>query len=139
VAFIALCKGYLGIVPHFKLWRYFFSVSLHKKRERRGDLLVLMGCASIHLRGHRSAKYMALQLSRSNKGWHALWLYMKNDIASPLLDFTGCLIEEMPPVWGWGPPEKEKKRLCDLLDAIALLKRNGLHRPVSSGRITRGG
>jgi hypothetical protein len=30
-------------------------------------------------------------------------------------------------VWGWGPPEKEKKRLRDLLDAITLLKRNALH------------
>jgi hypothetical protein len=72
VAFIALCKGYLGIEPHFELWRYFFFVSLHKKRERSGDPLVPMGCASIHLQGQWSAEYMALQLSRSNKGWHAL-------------------------------------------------------------------
>jgi hypothetical protein len=49
VAFIALCEGYLGIEPHFKLWRHFFSVSLHKKRERSGDLSVPMGCAGIHL------------------------------------------------------------------------------------------
>jgi hypothetical protein len=27
-AFIALCEGYLGIKPHFDLWRYLFSVSL---------------------------------------------------------------------------------------------------------------
>ena len=46
----------------------------------------------------------------------------------PLLDFTGHLIEEAPPVWGWGPPpKKEKKRLYDLLDAIMLLKSDGLH------------
>jgi hypothetical protein len=31
-AIIALCEGYLGIEPHFELWRYFFSISLHKKR-----------------------------------------------------------------------------------------------------------
>ena len=29
-------------------------------------------------------------------------------------------------MWSWGPLEKEKKRLCDLLDAIALLKNHGL-------------
>jgi len=34
VAFIAMCEGYLGIEPHFKLWRYFFSISLIKKKER---------------------------------------------------------------------------------------------------------
>ena len=52
---------------------------------------------------------------------------MKSDVAAPLSDFTGSLIEEAPPVWGWGPPEKEKKRLYDLLDAITLMKNHGLH------------
>jgi hypothetical protein len=35
--FIVLCEGFLGIDPHFKLWRYFFAVSLHRwvERERR--------------------------------------------------------------------------------------------------------
>ena len=31
MAFIVMCKGYLGIEPHFELWRYFFSISLIKK------------------------------------------------------------------------------------------------------------
>jgi len=29
-------------------------------------------------------------------------------------------------VWSWGPPEKEKRRLHDLLDAIAFLKDHSL-------------
>jgi len=48
-AFIVLCEGYLGIEPHFELWRYFFSVSLLTKKERGREILVLMGCPSIHL------------------------------------------------------------------------------------------
>ena len=27
-AFGALCEGFLGISPHFDLWRYFFAISL---------------------------------------------------------------------------------------------------------------
>ena len=27
-AFITLCEGYLGIEPHFELWKYFFAVKL---------------------------------------------------------------------------------------------------------------
>jgi len=50
VAFIAMCEGYLGIEPHFELWRYFFSISLIKK-ERGRETPVPMGCAGIHLRG----------------------------------------------------------------------------------------
>ena len=26
--FIALCEGFLGINPHFNLWRYFFAITL---------------------------------------------------------------------------------------------------------------
>ena len=50
MAFITMCEGYLGIEPHFKLWRYFFSVSLLKIRDRARDLSVPMGCMGIHLR-----------------------------------------------------------------------------------------
>ena len=51
MAFNTMCKGYLGIEPHFKLWRYFFSISLIKKKERGRDTSVPMGCAGIHLQG----------------------------------------------------------------------------------------
>ena len=50
-AFIAMCEGYLGIQPHFELWRYFFSISLIKKKERGRETPMPMGCASIHLQG----------------------------------------------------------------------------------------
>ena len=55
-----------------------------------------MGCAGIHLWGHQSTEYMTYPLSRSNKGWHALWFYVKNDDDAHLSDFTGRLIEEAP-------------------------------------------
>jgi hypothetical protein len=70
-AFVSLCEGFLGIEPHFDLWRYFFIVRLQKKRERgRQDLHMPMGCAGIHLRCNRAREYMSLWLSSSNKGWH---------------------------------------------------------------------
>jgi len=61
-------EGYLGIEPHFELWRYFFAISLHRKKDRGREIPVLMGCASIHLLGQQVAEYMPYQLSRSNKG-----------------------------------------------------------------------
>ena len=50
VAFITMCEGYLGIEPHFELWRYFLSIYLIKK-ERGRETLVPMGCTGIHLWG----------------------------------------------------------------------------------------
>ena len=119
-------QGYLGIELHFELWRYFFSISLIKK-ERGRETLVPMGCVGIHLRGQRVAEYMPCQLSRSNKGWHSHWFYLKNDPVAPLLVFSKRLIEEVPPSWPWGPPIKEKKRMHNLLEAIVFLKTHGLH------------
>ena len=47
MAFVSLCEGFLGISPHFDLWRYFFAVTLLKKWEKRQELNVLMGCVGI--------------------------------------------------------------------------------------------
>ena len=46
-AFVALCEGFLGISPHFDLWWYFFTVTLLKKREKRQELNMSMGCTGI--------------------------------------------------------------------------------------------
>ena len=87
-----------------------------------------MGCASIHLRGTRLSEYMSIPLSKSNKGWHKLWFYLRIDAVAPLPIFTGRLIEEAPDAWRYGPIAKEQKRLDDLLKAITTLKGRRLRR-----------
>ena len=57
VAFVALCEGFLGINPHFDLWRYLFAVNLSKKRVGKQELSMPMGCASIHLRNNWANDY----------------------------------------------------------------------------------
>ena len=54
-AFVALCEGFLGIIAHFDLWRYFFAVNLQKKRKKGGkpDLHMSMGCTSIQLQNNQ--------------------------------------------------------------------------------------
>ena len=44
-----------------------------------------------------------MRLLMSNKGWHSQWFYLKNDVATPLPEFTGSLIEEALESWRkWG-------------------------------------
>ena len=66
--FVALCEGFLGISPHFDLWRYLFAVNLVKRRVRQQELHAPVGCASIHLRNNRARAYPLMRLSTSNKG-----------------------------------------------------------------------
>ena len=109
------------------MWKYYFFVELQKKEKKGPELSVPMGCVSIRLRsGHRSSEYMSIPLSKSNKGWHSLWFYLKNDATDSLPLFTARLIEEAPVHWKWGPTDKEKRRLEDLIEAIKHLKRCGL-------------
>ena len=35
MAFIVMCEGYLGIKPHFELWRFFFSIFLIKEMDKK--------------------------------------------------------------------------------------------------------
>jgi len=56
--FIMMCEGYLGIDPHFELWRYFFTVCLHRKKDRGKEIPLPMACAGIHLWGQRVVEYM---------------------------------------------------------------------------------
>jgi hypothetical protein len=37
---------------------------------------------------------MATALSKSKKGWHKQWFYLKNNVDAPLPIFTDRLIEE---------------------------------------------
>jgi len=93
---VALCEGFLGIDPHFDLWRHFFTVSLSKRRVGGKEVNVPMGCASIHLRHTRSRDYPLMRLSTSNKGWHSQCFYVRDDVSAPLPKYTGRLIEEAP-------------------------------------------
>jgi hypothetical protein len=52
---------------------------------------------------------MAITLSKSDKEWHRLWFYLKNDAATPLPLFFGRLIEETPQAWGWACREGEEE------------------------------
>ena len=107
-ASVALCEGFLGIDPHFNLWRHLFAINLLKKRVGKQELHASVGCVGIHLRNNRADAYPLMHLSASNKGWHSQWFYVKDDAAAPLPVFTGK----------WGVPVKEKKNINDLLAAL---------------------
>ena len=125
-AFVALCEGFLGIDPHFDLWQHFFTVNPSKKRVGKQELSVPMGYASIHLHNNRVNEYPSMRLSTSNKGWHSLWFYVKDDIATPLPVFSERIIEEVPRPWNWGVLDKDKKKIKDHLTTLQILKERGV-------------
>jgi hypothetical protein len=76
--FITLCESFLGIEPHFLLWKYLFrlrpSVSLTKRPE--------LGGAVISVR--TESQYLEFPMAVSVQGWKKKWFYIKDKKLLPL-------------------------------------------------------
>jgi hypothetical protein len=70
--FITLCESFLGIDPHFLLWRALFrlrpNVGLSKKPE--------LGRACISLCS--KSQYLEFSMAASVQGWRTKWFYIKD-------------------------------------------------------------
>ena len=56
-AFVVLCEGYLGIEPHFELWKYFFAIELQMKERKKLDLVVPNGMCE-----HPSSRQLVIRV-----------------------------------------------------------------------------
>jgi hypothetical protein len=81
VIFTVVCKGYLGIKPHWKLRLHLFKAEhFTKKASERGvQRAVHAGSCTIQVRAGRGDFYILAQLISSNSGWHDGWFYLRND------------------------------------------------------------
>jgi hypothetical protein len=79
--FIHLCEAYLGIAPHFYLWRHFFEL----KKTGKG---VVVGSVGFMLCRNMKSEYINLALPDNTTGWKQGWFYLDNP-ASELRARTG--------------------------------------------------
>jgi hypothetical protein len=70
--FITLCESFLGIEPHFLLWKYLFrlhpSVALSKRSE--------LGGAVVSVRAE--SQYLEFFMAALVQGWRKKWFYLKD-------------------------------------------------------------
>jgi hypothetical protein len=119
--FITLCESFLGIDPHFLLWRSLFrlcpSVALSKKPELAG--------ACISLRSE--SQYLEFSMAASVQGWRTKWFYIK-DRKSSSSDKYGIgpfdASQELKKLASWDSPpsEAEMEEINPLLARIQELK-----------------
>jgi hypothetical protein len=62
--FVHLCEAFLGIIPHFGLWKYLY----HCRPRMAGGQHQLVGGASLELRRGRKVEYLDIPLKDSIKG-----------------------------------------------------------------------
>jgi hypothetical protein len=119
--FITLGESFLGIEPHFLLWKYLFrlcpSVALSKRPEL-GEAVVSI-CAE--------SKYLEFSMAASVQGWRKKWFYIKDQKVSPSDQYGTAPFDAAKNLkklasWDSPPMEAEMEDIKPLLACIQALK-----------------
>ena len=116
--FVHLCKVFLGIDPHFELFRYFF----HLKPQPDSFVLDVVGGAGLQLRQRKDREYISYSLSNKVIEWKPKWFYVENQWDSFLTVTLGPSIQ-----WPeWNKKPVDESQIPELLERVAVLRQNML-------------
>jgi hypothetical protein len=110
--FATVCKGYLGMEPHWNLWLHLFKAEHFAKKagERGVRRAVHAGSCTLQVRSGRGDQYILAQLISSNSGWHNGWFYLCND-GDQLPRFFGRVLMSREENWTYSVVEDDKPKL----------------------------
>jgi hypothetical protein len=115
--FVHLCEAYLGITPHFYIWRHFFEL----KKTGKG---AVVGSVNFMLRRNMKSEYIDLTLLDNTTGWKQGWFYVDNPTPA-LKDRMGQALDPYPE-WTNQLASRDSEELQPLLDDLEQLKADGL-------------
>ena len=98
--FAAVCKGYLGMMPHWDLWLHLYrgelfcapsGVTVVKKPVRAGCLNLVRKTSQ----AEEPQEYISIGLTSNHAQWDSQWFYLRND-DDLFPAYTRRLISECP-------------------------------------------
>jgi hypothetical protein len=119
--FITLCESFLGVEPHWTLWKFLFrlrpSVSLSKNPELGGAIISW----------HAEAHYLEFSMAASIQGWRKKWVYIKDQKTASSNQFGIAPFDANKSLqklasWDSPPTETEIEDLKPLLSRIQSVK-----------------
>ena len=117
--FITLCEAFLGIYPHWGLWRRLFNV-------KRTNCEYAVGRVGISIGDKHS--YFDLEKIDSVSGWRRGWFYLKDRFIVGqqfgLASFNPGTRVVRQPSWSHSLTEVESSELTPFLERISVLKDN---------------
>jgi hypothetical protein len=116
--FIHFCEAYLGISPHFLLWRYFFCVKSTGKRSGP------VGAVMFNLRSGLKVDWIDTDLPDNTARWRLEWFYIANQIPG-LPRRTGHKLVKINE-WDLGLSSQDLKELEPVLGLVSELKKQGV-------------
>jgi hypothetical protein len=118
--FIHFCEAFLGIEPHWALFRYLFRM----KPQPTAKNPSVIGGAGIQLRQHASDKYISYKFPSNIPGWKQQWFYIANH--APQLPVRSGKSPVQRAEWTLEPAEAEMDQVNELLELIAAHKEMGV-------------
>jgi hypothetical protein len=118
--FVHFCEAFLGIKPHWILFRKFFWV----KPQPSASNPRVVGGASIQMREDTAEQYLTYKLIDSNADWKARWFYVMNHRAG--LPKPSGRQPRHRYWWNTEPTMQEGIQLPELLARIKELREAGL-------------
>ena len=79
-SFFSLCEGFLGIDPHWNLFRYIYSLKPQKVK-KSGEAEINHLCGGMFLSKRQGVQYFPSSIPDSVKNWQNSWFYCKVDTA----------------------------------------------------------
>jgi hypothetical protein len=119
--FVHLCEAFLGILPHFGLWKYLY----HCRPGMAGGQHQLVGGASLEMRRRRKTNYLDIPLKDIIKGWRLEWFIVENH-GNSLPPRSGRQPDVHTPSWTESPTDQDVAEVGVLLAEVGLLKERGL-------------
>jgi hypothetical protein len=125
--FVAVCKGFLGIDPHWDLWTHLFSAEFFAASTdvKKVCMAARAGGCTLQLRPRRAQQYIPASLVSSNKGWQNRWFYLRNDDRR-LPPFSQRVVTAAGNNWRWGATRENQEKLQPILHALQKLRDEGL-------------
>jgi hypothetical protein len=116
--FIHLGEAYMGISPHFLLWRYLFCVNSSGKRSGP------VGAIMFSLRSGLKAECIDTDLPKNTAGWRSEWFYIVDQLPG-LPRRTGHKLVKMNE-WDLGLSSRDLGELKAVLELIDDVKKLGV-------------
>jgi hypothetical protein len=116
--FIHFCEAYLGISPHFLLWRYFFYVKSTDKRSGP------VGAVIFTLRSGLKAEWIDTDLPDNTARWRSEWFYIADELPG-----LPCRTGHKPVninEWDLGLSSRDLADLKGILELVGDMKKQGV-------------
>ncbi|KAK1610458.1 hypothetical protein QYE76_034131 [Lolium multiflorum] len=121
--FVTVCEAFLGIDPHWGLWRKIFYVKRHN--DSNGPPVV--GGVGFVVR--KEVDYLDYPMKESVQGWRNKWFYLRDPLVpgrrSNLPPFEDKLIAKPKKSWQNALSPKERVIADKLFDQVVALKNGG--------------